>query len=104
MELFDNPNLDIDGIESDMSIEHLIFCACRGGWPATINIASDRAKLLVAKNYVKTVCAEDVSRVDGVSRDELLARMILRSYARNISTLVNKSTLIADVASSGEVS
>lgn len=104
MELFDHPDLDIDGIESDLSVEELIFCACRGGWPATINIKSDKAKLLVARNYVKTVCSDDISRVDGVSRDEMLTRMILRSYARNISTLAKKSSLIADVASSGEVS
>lgn len=104
MDLFDNPNFDIDGIESDLSVEELIFCACRGGWPATVNIRSDKAKLLVARNYVKTVCSDDISRVDGVSRDELLTRMILRSYARNVSTLAKKSSLIADVASSGEVS
>lgn len=104
MELFNNPNLNIDGIESDLSVEQLVFCGCRGGWPATINIKSDKAMLLVAKNYVKTVCSEDITRVDGVSRDELLTRMILRSYARNISTLAKKSTLIADVAASGEVS
>ena len=29
-ELFNNPNLDIDGIESDKTIEDLIFSACRG--------------------------------------------------------------------------
>jgi len=52
----------------------------------------------------KTVCSEDICRVDGVLRDELLTRMIMRAYARNISTLAKKSTLIADVASSGEVS
>ena len=103
-ELFGNPDLDIDGIESNMTIEDLIFSACRGGWPGTLNIKTDRAKLLVAKNYIKTVCSEDISRVDDVRRDELLTRMILRSYARNISTLVKKSTLIADVAGSGEVS
>ena len=103
-ELFDNPNIDIDGIQSDMTVEDLIFSACRGGWPATMNIKKDSAKLLVAKNYLKTVCSEDISRVDGVHRDELLARMIMRSYARNISTLAKKSSLIADVAASGEVS
>ena len=103
-ELFDNPNLDIDGIESDMTIEDLIFSACRGGWPGSLNVKTDRAKLLVAKNYVKTVCSEDISRVDGVQRDELLAKMILRSYARNISTLAKKSSLITDVTASGEVS
>lgn len=103
-ELFDNPNIDIDGIQSDMTVEDLIFSACRGGWPATMNIKKDSAMLLVAKNYLKTVCSEDISRVDGVQRDELLARMIMRSYARNISTLAKKSSLIADVAASGEVS
>lgn len=103
-ELFDNPNIDIDGIQSDITVEDLIFSACRGGWPATMNIKKDSAKLLVAKNYLKTVCSEDISRVDGVQRDELLARTIMRSYARNISTLAKKSSLIADVAASGEVS
>lgn len=103
-ELFDNPDLDIDGIESNLTIEDLIFCGCRGGWPATVNIKNNKAKLLVARNYFKTVCSEDICRVDGVLRDELLTRMIMRAYARNISTLAKKSTLIADVASSGEVS
>lgn len=103
-ELFNNPDVDIDGVESSMSVEELIFSACRGGWPAAINIKSDKARLLIARNYVNTVCSEDISRVDGVSRDELLTRMILRSYARNISTLAKKTSLIADVASSGEIS
>lgn len=103
-DLFNNPCLDIDGITSDLTVEELIFCGCRGGWPATVNIKSDKAKLLVARNYVKTICSEDISRVDGVKRDELLARMIIRAYARNISTLAKKTTLIKDVAASGEVS
>lgn len=103
-ELFNNPCLDIDGITSDLTVEELIFCGCRGGWPATVNIKSDKAKLLVARNYVKTICSEDISRVDGVKRDELLARMIIRAYARNISTLAKKTTLVKDVAASGEVS
>ena len=47
-ELFDNPNLDIDGIESNMTIEDLIFSACRGGWPGTMNIKKESAKLLIA--------------------------------------------------------
>ena len=37
-ELFNNPNYDIDGIKSDLSIELLIFASCRGGWPATIKM------------------------------------------------------------------
>ena len=33
--LFNDPDYDIGGCRSKMSIEDLIFAACRGGWPAT---------------------------------------------------------------------
>lgn len=103
-QLFDDPSLDIDGITSDMEIEDLIFAACRGGWPATINIKSQKAKLLVARDYVNSVCREDISRVDNVQRDERVARLLLRSYARNISTLAKNTSLLADIVSSEEIS
>jgi predicted AAA+ superfamily ATPase len=41
-EMFDNAGYDIDAIPSDLSIEELIFAACRGGWPATLNLKSDK--------------------------------------------------------------
>ena len=103
-QLFDDPTLDIDGITSDMQVEDLIFAACRGGWPATLNIKSDKAKLLVARDYVDSVCKEDISRIDGVQRDERIAKKLLRSYARNISTLAKQTSILADIVSSGEVS
>ncbi len=103
-QLFDEPALDIDGITSDMQVEDIIYAACRGGWPATLNVQSSKGKLSVAQNYVETVCREDISRIDGIRRDERMTRMILRAYARNISTLAKNSTLMADVVSSGEVS
>lgn len=104
MELFNNKDLDIDGIKSNMKIEDLINAACRGGWPAFVNMKSDRAKLLIARDYVDTVCRDDISRVDGIKRDERITRAILRSYARNISTLAKNTSLLADVIASGEVS
>ena len=104
MELFNNKDLDIDGIKSNMKIEDLIIAACRGGWPAFVNMKSDRAKLLIARDYVDTVCRDDISRVDGIKRDERITRAILRSYARNISTLAKNTSLLSDVTASGEVS
>ena len=96
-ELFDNKDLDIDGTMSEMSIEKLIFAACRGGWPASLYAKFDKAKLQIAKNYVKTVCSTDVSTIDGVKRNEKVASTILQSYARNISTLAKKSVVYRDV-------
>lgn len=44
------------------------------------------------------ICDEDISRVDGVRRQPSLARLIMRSYARNVCTLVKKSKMLADVS------
>ncbi len=102
--LFDDPNLDIDGIESPMSVGDLIFAACRGGWPAAMNMKSQKAQLSIAKNYVSSVCSDDMVQVDGVQRDARVTQMILRSYARNISTLAKNTALLADITESGAVS
>jgi len=95
-ELFDNK--DIDGITSDLSIEELIFVACRGGWPASLDNMSTAAKLMIAKDYVSIICNEDISRVDNVKRNPTLAKLIIRSYARNLCTLAKKTSMLADVS------
>lgn len=101
-ELFDNPELEIDGIISNMKIEDLIFAACRGGWPSALRKKSDAAKLMVANDYLRNVCETDISTVDGVTRNPVLAELILKSYARNISTLAKKNSIYKDVASNVE--
>ena len=103
-ELFDSPDKEIDGIVSDFSVEALIYAACRGGWPSSLHIANRASALLIAKDYVNTVCQDDISRVDGVRRNPRLAARILWSYARNISTVATKSSLLADIVASDSVS
>ena len=93
LELFRNPDMNIDGIESDLTIEDLTFATCRGGWPESIIQTDREAQLFVAENYVKS----DMSTVDGVKRDPNRAKRILRSYARNNSTEATKQTILKDV-------
>ena len=102
--LFDDVNLDIDGVESNLSMEDLIYAACRGGWPASLHLKSKSAQLSVAKNYVSSICSNDIIQLDGVNRDERITQALLRSYARNISTLAKGSSILADVTGSGVVS
>ncbi|MBO5563109.1 MAG: ATP-binding protein, partial [Bacteroidales bacterium] len=99
--LFDNPSKDISA-HSKMGVEDLIFAACRGGWPAALQPKTERGKLLIAKNYVKTVCDKDISKAAKEKLDPKIARAILRSYARNISTLADKTTILADVAANND--
>ena len=96
-ELFDNPAMDIDGIESALTVPELIFATCRGGWPGTFKLKSDKSKLKIAQSYFKSICDDDISRVDGVTRNPVIARQVLKSYARNISTLAKKTSMMADV-------
>lgn len=102
MDMFDNPDQEVFA-QSELSIEEIIFAACRGGWPATLNLDGDKSKLLVAKEYVKSVYRNDISRIDGVRRNPKLTKMILKSYARNISTLAKTTSILADITATDNI-
>lgn len=96
--LFDDKDYQLGGEASPMTVNDIIYAACRGGWPASL-ISDDRmSQLSVAQIYLEGVLSEDISRIDGVRRDPEMAEAILRSYARNISTLAKKSSMMKDVA------
>ncbi len=104
-ELFSHPHdHNIDGAKGSLSMERLIFAACRGGWPSALNAKDDEARLFIAEDYVRNVAEVDISKIDRVSRDPDLAAALLKSYARNISTLASKATIRKDVLSFREVS
>lgn len=96
--LFENPEMDIDGIMSNLTVEELVFAACRGGWPSSLTKKTEKAQLFVSQNYVDNICDSDASTVDGVKRSSERVRAVLRSYARNLSTLASEKTILDDVA------
>jgi hypothetical protein len=101
-DLFYGENTDIDGVMSHLSIEELIFAACRGGWPGSLRRKSDGAKLTIAADYLENICESDISTVDDIKKKPSRARMILKSYARNISTLVKKKNILTDIRANDE--
>jgi len=103
-ELFANPSMEVDGAKGKLSIEELLFVTCRGGWPSALSVKGDDAQLFIAEDYVTNVVEVDISKVDNVDRDPLLAAALLKSYARNISTLATKASIRRDVISAREVS
>lgn len=100
--LFEDANYDIDGIESSMTVEDLIFAACRGGWPDAVLSKNRKHALMTAKDYLSNICETDISTVDGIRRNPVRTRAILRSYARNISSLVKKTSMLQDLRSEAE--
>ncbi len=103
-DLFKYHSFPEDGCVSGLSIDELIFAACRGGWPSAISKKSDTAKLMIAQSYFEGLCREDMSNVDGAKRDETSARLLLRSYARNISTLASNRSILKDINANIEMS
>ena len=97
MKLFDDRSMDIDGIQSPLSIEKLIFAACRGGWPSSLSKKNDKASLFVASSYVDNICENDVSTVDGIKKEPNKVRALLKSYARNIATSTSNTTVLKDI-------
>ena len=63
------------------TIDDLAFLVCRGGWPKAIGQKQD-VSLQQAIDYVDALTSVDISRVDGVNRNEASAHALLRSYAR----------------------
>lgn len=94
-ELFDSKPEEIFS-ESGLSIEDLAYAICRGGWPSAIELDKEDA-LDVAKDYVDGVCERDAAAVDKSQKDPDRVRAILRSLARNISTMTSNRTIMADV-------
>jgi len=103
-ELFSNPTFSVDGARGKLTIEELIFAVCRGGWPSSLEAVGDDAKLFIAADYLNNVAEVDISRVDDVERDPVLAAQLMKSYARNISTLATKASIRKDILSVREVS
>lgn len=90
--------IDIDGIHSNITYEKLAYLVCRGGWPASMELPEKDA-LEIAKNYIEVLCESDISKTDKRERNPRLARTILRSYARQISTIDSDKALYQDVIS-----
>lgn len=86
---------DVQAI-SDLSIEQIAFAVCRGGWPQAVKL-KEKSALRMAVNYVDAVINFDVQRVDDVEKNPERVRVLLRSLARNISTMTTLQTIKSDM-------
>ena len=93
--LFDGET-EIDNF-STLTIEQITFAIVRGGWPASIG-KSEKIALRHAIDYVEAIINADVSRVDGIEKNPVRVRALLRSLSRNISTLATIRTIHDDIA------
>lgn len=97
--LFDAPE-DIEGV-SNSDVETIAFQVARGGWPSAVTMTDQSAAMETAHNYLTAVAEEDISNVDGVSRNPDHARLVMRSFARCVGSQMAVSSMSKMVNAQG---
>lgn len=96
IELF---NGDIDFFDENLSfsLEDIAYLICRGGWPVSIQDDKELG-LEITRNYYDSLFVFDnIENEKFRNKKPELLKMIIKSYARNISSEVTSSTIINDV-------
>ena len=89
-------------MNQDFTLEDVAFLLCRGGWPIAVLAPRDIA-LEITKNYYNGLFVfEDSENERFRNKKPEVLRMILRSYARNISSEAAVSTIISDIRQRNE--
>lgn len=102
IELFDEKSEYPWDLNSEISLEDIAFLICRGGWPISVRAPKDIA-MEITKNYYNGLFVfEDCENERFRNKKPEVLKMILKSYARHISTEAAISTIIADVRQSNE--
>lgn len=97
--LFDAPE-DIEGV-SNGDVETIAFQVARGGWPSAVTMTDQSAAMETAHNYLTAVAEEDISNVDGVSRNPDHARLVMYSFARCVGSQMAVSSMSKMVNAQG---
>ena len=82
--------------ENTTTLRDIAFLICRGGWPQATFLEGEDA-LVQAFDYLDAVVKSDISRVDGVSRSEARARLLMRALARHQGTQAPNTTICRDI-------
>lgn len=80
----------------EVPLEHLISLTVRGGWPRQA-LSKDEHAYKLTYDYLDAVI-RDAVRADGKIRVRKKIEMVLRSMARNESTLASDTKIMADMA------
>lgn len=92
--LFDEASFE--PFAADVNLEEVAFLTCRGGWPQAVDQRGEVA-LDQALDYYDAVVEKDIQRIDDTRRNAQRARLLMRSYARNIAQQVPFTTIRKDM-------
>ena len=79
-----------------VELKRLAELIVRGGWPESINM-SIMSATKITKSYIEAVLDKDIIEIDGIKRDKQKMEMLLKSLARNESTISANNILMKDI-------
>ena len=85
-------------LNDKISLERLANLIIRGGWPSNIKVPEDKIGI-IPKSYLDAIIEKDIH--DDKKRDKNKMTMLLKSLARNESTIATKNTLLKDIEQLG---
>lgn len=80
----------------NVEILELAKLLIRGGWPANIDVSENKIGL-IPKSYIDTILNIDMDEETEKRRDKNKMKMLLKSLARNESSIVGNKTIIKDI-------
>lgn len=87
-------NINITKQVKKTDIKDLCYLIIRGGWPGNINVSRKNANIL-PRSYIESILNKDIKVKTNFNKNKML--MLLKSLARNESTIVGIQTLISDI-------
>ena len=93
-QLFEQP--DSIAVNNKTDLRRMAFLICRGGWPLASTLP-DSVAFEQALDYYDAVVNADIRRVDGVNRDIMRVKRLMRSYARHQGTSASFAQICQDI-------
>ncbi len=81
-------------LNDKVTLEELANLIIRGGWPSNIKTPENKINI-IPKSYIDAILEHDIN--EDKKRDKNKMTMLLRSLARNETTIVNNKTLLKDI-------
>ena len=83
-----------NSLNDKITLDKLANLIIRGGWPSNINVNEEKANI-IPKSYIEAILEKDIH--DDKKRDINKMTMLLKSLARNETTIASKKTLLKDI-------
>ena len=95
--LFEEPQQHLFFINENYTLQDTAFYLCRGGWPLSVLGGRDKALRITSAYYSTLFEFENSKNAKFRNKKKNIFLMILKSYARNISTEARRKVILDDV-------